>query len=494
MEHGCESPSVECDLVLVGGRVVDPASGFDAVANVGITGGSITVVTIEPVRGQTVLDVAGRVVAPGWIDLHSHAQTVAGSRLQAHDGVTTALDLEAGALDLDEWHARAGREGRATSYGCSAAWQQARMVEVGGLPVTDLESSLEFYGDPGWKAPATARQREAILARVEAELAAGAIGIGVLQGYAPRVDPREYLAISRLAAEADRGTFTHARDLVEQLSDVPVDGAEEIVRAAEETGVRAHYCHVNSTSMRHVDRVHRLVERSPGTVTTEAYPYGAGATAMSADFLSPQRLAERGLRPSAIVHGATGRRVTSAEELDRLRASDPGAVAIVHFLDETDPHDQAVLDRCQTFPRTVVASDAMPLTWPAERLDPYAWPPPPGTAVHPRTGGTFSRFWRRYVRELAVVSVLDAVRRCSLGPAQVLEPFVPAMRRKGRVQPGCDADLVVLDLDRVSDESTYSAGSRTSVGYDLVLVGGTVVVRGDQLVLDALPGRSVRAG
>ena len=195
MEHGrkreaphgtrCESPSVECDLVLVGGRVVDPASGFDAVANVGITGGRISVVTTEPVRGRTVLDVGGRVVAPGWIDLHSHAQTVAGSRLQAHDGVTTALDLEAGALDLDEWHARAGREGRATSYGCSAAWQQARMVEVGGLPVTDLESSLEFYGDPGWKAPATARQREAILARVGAELAAGAIGVGVLQGYAP---------------------------------------------------------------------------------------------------------------------------------------------------------------------------------------------------------------------------------------------------------------------------------------------------------------------
>ena len=488
------SATPECDLALIGGRVVDPATGFDGVANVGITKGRISVVTTDELRATTVQDVSGRVVAPGWIDLHSHAQTVAGSRLQAHDGVTTALDLEAGALDIDGSYARAAREGRATSYGFSAAWQQARMVVVGGLPVTDLESSLEFYGDPGWKAAATAHQRETILERIGVELAAGAIGVGVLQGYAPLVDPEEYLAVCRLAAETDRGTFTHARDLVEHLSDVPIDGAEEIVRAAEQTGVRAHYCHVNSTSTHHVDRVHRLVDRSPGRVTTEAYPYGAGATAMSADFLSPQRLAQRGLRPSSIVHGPTGRRVRDADELVRLRTEDPGAVAIVHFLDETDPHDQALLDRCQTFPGTVVASDAMPLGWPAERLDPHAWPPPPGTAVHPRTAGTFSRFWRRYVRELAAVSVLDAVRRCSLGPAEVLEPFVAAMRHKGRVQPGCDADLVVLDLDRVSDRATYAAGTLTSVGYDLVLVGGTAVVRDDRLVLGALPGRAVRAG
>ena len=113
-----------------------------------------------------------------------------------------------------------------------------------------------------------------------------------------------------------------------------------------------------------------------------------------------------------------------------------------------------MLDRCQLFPGTVVASDAMPLAWPGERLDPHAWPPPSDTALHPRTAGAFSRFWRRYVRELEACSVLDAVWRCSLGPAQVLEAYVPAMRRKGRVQPGCDADLVVLRPDRVTDRAT----------------------------------------
>ena len=117
------------------------------------------------------------------------------------------------------------------------------------------------------------------MSRLAADLADGAIGIGFLLGYSPGTDPAEYLQISALAAEAGAPTFTHARDLIELAPDAPIDGAEEIVRAAAETGAHMHYCHINSTSMRHTDRVLDLVGRAQAAgsrISTEAYPYGSG--------------------------------------------------------------------------------------------------------------------------------------------------------------------------------------------------------------------------
>ena len=101
-----------------------------------------------------------------------------------------------------------------------------------------------------------------MLARLSADLADGALGIGVLAGYCPAADPAEYLQVAALAAEAGVPTFTHSRDLIELAPHTLIDGAEEIVRAAAETGAHMHYCHVNSTSQRHVDRVLDLVGRA----------------------------------------------------------------------------------------------------------------------------------------------------------------------------------------------------------------------------------------
>ena len=145
------------DLVIRGGRVLDPDSGTDAVLDVGIDASQIVALSAKPLTGRRVLDATGRVVAPGWIDLHSHAQTVAGGRLQVRDGVTTALDLEGGLSDVAVHYAQAATEGRAVNYGFSASWQQARMREVGGLRIGTLTQVLAHFGDPAWKRSATAR-------------------------------------------------------------------------------------------------------------------------------------------------------------------------------------------------------------------------------------------------------------------------------------------------------------------------------------------------
>ena len=359
------------DLVLHAGRVIDPESGLDAVRDVAVADGRIAAVgtglTAQVSRGD--IDVAGRVVTAGFIDLHSHVSDLGGLRLQAMDGVTTALELEAGVTPVAQAYRRAAEQGRPINYGFAASWALARMEAVAGLPSdASLGAFMARISNPAWQRTAEPAQLSALLARLAEDLAEGALGIGVLLGYAPAASPAEYLRVAGLAAEAGVPTFTHARDLIELVPATLADGAEEIVRAAAETGAHMHYCHINSTSHRHIDRVLGLVAQAQAAgsrVTTEAYPYGSGMTGIGAAFLAPERLGERGLTPSSLTYAPTGERVASADRLRELRAADPGGLVIIDLLSEDDPADQALLMRSLTFPGAVVASDAMPLTWTA---------------------------------------------------------------------------------------------------------------------------------
>ena len=498
------------DLVLRGGRVIDPESGLDAVRDVAVAAGRIAAVGtgLTAGAGRVDVDVAGQVVTAGFIDLHSHVSDLGGLRLQAMDGVTTALELEAGVTPVAQAYQRAADEGRPINYGFAASWALARMEALTGLPPdASLGGLMARISDPAWLRQAEPTQIDALLARLAEDLADGALGIGVLLGYAPAASPAEYLRVAALAAQAGVPTYTHARDLIEMVPGTLADGAEEIVRAAAETGAHMHYCHVNSTSHRHIDRVLGLVARAQAAgsrVTTEAYPYGSGMTGIGAAFLAPERLGERGLSPSSLTYAPTGERVADAARLRELRATDPGGLVIIDLLSEDDPADRALLMRSLTFPGAVVASDAMPVTWTEPPADPQAWPLPPAAITHPRTAGTFSRALRLLTRERPLagegsahrggpLSLGQALAKCSLEPARLLQDRVPALRGKGRLRPGGDADIVVFDPDVVTDRASYRHSTRPSAGIRHVLVNGAFVVREGDLVADARPGRPVRA-
>jgi N-acyl-D-aspartate/D-glutamate deacylase len=486
------------DVLLRGGRVIDPGTGFDRPSDVLISGGRIAAVApnLQVADPVTVVDVAGSIVGPGFVDLHSHVHSIAGHRLQAMDGVTTALDLEAGLMPLARAYAAAADEGRPLNYGFSASWASARAVVLAGVePDASVTGSLAVLGDPRWQRSSSPAELARWLELLERELADGALGIGVLLGYAPRSDPDEFLAVARVAAAAGAPTYTHVRELVEADPTVPIDGADEIVRAAGETGAAMHHCHVNSTSRRHVDRVLAALARAQAAgarVTVEAYPYGAGSTAIGAYFLEPDRLGVWGLEPPNILLVRTGERMADADRLREVRAADPAAACILEFLDERNPVDRALLHRALAYPDAIVASDAMPLVWPDGTSDTRQWPLPPGASTHPRTAGTFAKTLRLMVRETGTWTWLEAFRRCSFLPARVLDDVAPSAVAKGHLAPGADADVVVIDPAAVTDTATYLDSCVPSIGVRHLLVNGTFVVRDEELLVHAYPGRPLR--
>ncbi|TCO55995.1 amidohydrolase family protein [Actinocrispum wychmicini] len=484
--------------LLRGGRVVDPAGGFDGVADVLVTGDEVTAVGpgLTPEPGTEVVDVTGLVVGPGFVDLHSHVHSIAGQRLQAMDGVTTALELEAGLMPLARAYAEAAAAGRPLNYGFSASWGAARAQVLAGIkPDARIESSLAVLGNPAWQRSSSPTELAAWLSLLDGELAVGALGIGVLMGYAPFTEPAEFLAVARLAANAGVPTYTHVRELVEVDPAIPVDGSSEIAMAAAETGAAMHHCHVNSTSGRHIERVLTTLDRSRregSRVTVEAYPYGAGSTAVGAAFIDPERLRMKGLGPSSVVMLESGERVADEARLRELRRVDPGAPCVLEFLDERVSADRALLHESLAYPDAIVASDAMPVFWADGIHESTEWPLPPGGSTHPRTAGTFARALRLMVRETGAWTWLEAFRRCSYLPARVLDDVAPAARRKGRLDVGADADLVVLDPGTITDTATYTDPTRPSVGVRHLFVAGVPVITDGELRADALPGRPLR--
>jgi len=200
--------------ILRGGRVIDPAAGTETVADVVVRDGRVAEISTVPVLedGATVVDVTGLVVGPGFVDLHSHVHSIAGQRLQAFDGVTTNLDLEAGLMPIERAYAEAAAAGRVLNYGFSASWADARGQVLSGVtPTARFDSSTDLLGDPEWQRTSSPAELAAWLDLLERELAGGALGIGILMGYAPRSDPKEYVEVARLAAAAGAPTFTHVR-------------------------------------------------------------------------------------------------------------------------------------------------------------------------------------------------------------------------------------------------------------------------------------------
>ncbi|MFZ1007463.1 MAG: amidohydrolase family protein [Candidatus Sulfotelmatobacter sp.] len=451
------------DLVLEGGHAMDPETGLDAVRNVGIRDGKIVRISSEALSGLRVIHAGGLVVAPGFIDLHQHGQEMESQRVKALDGVTTALELEIGAPDVARF--LKAKEGQSLiHYGTSASHVAARALVFGAtLPPGEI---LPKSG-PATDQPATPEQIEAMRKRLRAELDAGGLAVGMGIQYTPGATRLEVIDMFRLAAERRLPVYTHMRSAGRIEPGSAIEATSEVIGAAATTGASLHIVHINSTCARDAMECLALVEgaRARGLdITTEAYPYTAGMTFINSALFNTGWREKFGIDYSDLVLPNTGEHLTK-ERFDELHNS--GVPQLVLVFSNT----QEMVDKVIPHPLVMIASDGM--------------------QGHPRNAGTYSRVLAQYVREKKTITLMDALRKMSLMPAEMLERSTPAARQKGRLQEGADADIVVFDAATISDRSTFEKPMEPSMGVRYLVVGGSIVVDEGKIVPGVFPGRAL---
>jgi N-acyl-D-aspartate/D-glutamate deacylase len=405
-----------------------------------------------------VIQASGLVVAPGFIDLHDHDQTASGYRLKAMDGVTTALELEIGPPDVRKFLDQR-RNHALINYGTSAShpWARAIVLTQGSVP--ENEGIVPTSG-PATNDLATPDQVQRMQQRLREELNAGGLGIGMGIQYTPGATRVEIIEIFRVAAERAVPVFVHNRGS-------GVESVEEVIAAAVAAGAPLHIVHINSTCLREAPECLRMVAgaRARGLdVTTEAYPYIAGMTQINSALFNPGWQEKFGVDYSDLMIPNTGERLTK-KRFEELHAS-AKPQTIIMFNNSQEIVDQVIVN-----PLVMIASD--------------------GLAGHPRDAGTFGRVFAQYVRERRSLTLMDAIRKMSYMPALRLERSTPQARKKGRIQVGADADVVVFDPQTFRDQSTFEKADVPSTGVRYLLVNGTLVVENGAIVSGVTPGQAL---
>ena len=444
------------DVVLANGRVMDPESGLDAVRNIGITGGRIAAISESPLQGRSVVDVRGLVVAPGFIDLHVHSHTPEAYGFKARDGVTTALELEVGVWPVRPWYA--AREGKTLiNFGATSGHIPATMAVLGDtsglLPREETANHV-----------ATAAEVHKIRDDLRQGLDQGALGIGLGINYLPNASREEILDIFQLASDRKVPIFVHVRHGGPVEPGVE-DAVQEVIADSAATGASLHVVHITSVGLRQTPTLLRMIRgaRARGLdVTTEAYPYTAGMTDLGSAIFNPGwQEHQGGITYHDLQWAATGERLTE-ETFAKYRKQ--GGMVAIHSIPEE------VVRLALADPMVMIASDSILANGKG----------------HPRAAGTYARVLGRYVREQHVLTLMDALRKMTVMPAdRIRQPNL------GRIKVGADADITVFDPARVTDRATFEKPAQYSEGIPFVLVNGVFVVKNSEIVAGATPGRGV---
>lgn len=463
----CASPRSGFDLVVTGGRVIDPETGLDAVRNVGVRGDIIAQVSTGRLEGTRTIDASGLVVAPGFIDLHQHGQNADAYRLMALDGVTAALELEIGVPDIRRF-VETRRGGSPIHFGATASHLAARVL-AWDLPlpasIAGPEAGIIPRSGAATNEPATGERLNRILTSLREQIEAGALGVGMGLEYSPGATRHEVIEVFKLAASLGTPVFVHVRSAGRIEPGSSVEAVNEVIGAAAISGAALHIVHLNSSCLRDSQECLSMVAgaRARGLdVTTEAYPYTAGMTLINSALFNPGWREKRSLDYSDLELPGTGERL-SRERFEALHAAPEPRLVLIHM------NPDEVVDAVIADPSVTIASD--------------------GVKEHPRGAGTHARVLARYVRDQKTMTLNDAIRKMSLLPAQRLETATPVAKHLGRLQHGAQADIVVFDPESVQDRATFRAPTEASAGVRYLIVAGTIVVDNGRLVEGAVPGR-----
>lgn len=458
------------DLVIENGRVIDPASDTDAVRSIGITNGTITAVSKVELDAENHIDATGMVVSPGFIDLHSHSQTQVGQSFQAMDGVTTSLELEAGAYPS----ATVGNQiadKALINFGASAGYfaMRIKVMESKDQPYFFFAGQQLDVTGAGFKQTASDQQVSMLRRHLNLGLDQGGLGIGLLLDYmSDAISDEELEMIFDVAAKRNALIAVHIRRGVAGDD----SGLKEVIDLAKKSGASVHICHVHANAMGEISNFLSLIKqaRSNGIdITSEAYPYNAGSTSISAEVFDRDWRKIFAISYEDVQVADTGERFTESMWED-YRKTKPHTSIIHHYGKEHWTQEALKSDG------VMIASDASPIFSTARK-------------VHPRGMGTFTRILGSYVRDKKLFDLPTAIKKMTLLPAQRMESIAPSFAKKGRLQIGADADIVIFDPKTVKDNATYTNPYQTPDGMNMVIVNGQIIVQDGQVIDGVYPGQ-----
>ena len=464
------------NLVILNGRVMDPETNHDAVKNIGISDGKIISITKDYLQGKKIIDARGLVVSPGFIDLHNHSQNAGGYKRSAQDGVTTSLELEVGVFPVSDFYEKRLNK-TLINFGASVSHPLARGLAFGVTDVPMLTGDSEgdlmkLHNKPGWeKNKSTQVQRAELKKLIRQGLKEGALGIGYHLVYTPGADVSEMLELYALSAQEKVTNFIHIRSLG-QVS--PTQSGKEVVHAAKKTGASIHVVHVNSSGLWETEELLSILSDAQENgldISTEVYPYDAAPTSMA----DPRVTGKGGLEIFRIGYDdlelvETGERLTE-ETFNLYKEQAPETEIIAHIMSQED------VDKAVAHPMVMIASDSGDIT---------------NGKGHPRGAATFARILGTYVREKKALTLMDALRKVTLMPAQRMEESVPQMKKRGRIQEGMVADITIFDAEKIAGKASFVEAALPSDGIAHVIVNGQPIIEDYKLLGNTFPGQAIR--
>lgn len=476
------------DIVILNGQVMDPETRYDATANVGVKDGRIAVITQEEISGAETIDASGHVVTAGFIDQHFHWTRPVGYKLALRDGVTTAMDLEAGAdgRRIDDWYAM--HEGRAqVNYGTASSHEFARAAVLDGYsggmdaPGAVIEGrSGENWADGVLDIDTGNR----LLEIIDEGLRQGGIGVASTVGYFPGATAREMYEVQRVGAHYGRASFVHTR-YTPGTATTTVNGIQEVLINAVALDAPLSVSHFNNDGWRLVQELIVKLRDKGHNIWGEYYPYAAGSTTINAAFIRPEVwLEELGHRYEDTLQDPDTGEFYDRTRYERDVAENPTKQIVLYKMPPEDIPGWVAL------PGVVMASDAMMIPGDWDQL-PWETPYEELPNLHPRTAGSHGASLR--IARENEIPLMHVLATFSYNAAKHLgDTGLKAMQERGRMQEGMVADIVVLEPETVTDNATYAKGTLPTTGIPFVIVNGVTVVRDSKVLPDVFPGEPIR--
>ncbi len=446
------------DILIVNGTYPDFQAGGMEKANIGVKDGKIAYVGADVPKSVRVIDASGKVVSPGFVDIHMHEENfgvegphyvIANHMLEM--GVTTAVGGNCGSMRQSIKDFKAVLEANGGS-------------PVNYVMLAGYNSSREKFGLGHYDVP-TEEQKKMIQEDLRQEVAEGAFGISFGIEYDPAMTYEEILeAILAVSDDPNHIVSAHYRD------DGPgsVASVEEMIRIADNIPQKFQISHLSSCSamgtMEQVlGMINEAMDRNP-KLNYDTYPYNAFSTQIGSTVFEDGCFESWGKTYSDILLTEEPyKNVFCTEEiLKDARENHPNMLAVAFVMEE--PEIAAAIAN----EKGMIASDGVLRN---------------GNG-HPRAAGTFPRVLGKYVREDKVISLYDALKKMTVLPADRL-----GLKQKGRLEVGCDADITIFDPETILDGATFSE-LKGPQGIHQVILGGEVVLE-EGTVLNARKGRYI---